>query len=220
MSGLGISYLPPTENLPIFDSSVFPYTNNSSTAKSDANKLDFPIAQGLETFPNGIKFADGTITNTAISRTPIIIIAPAFQTFPTSNINTQPQYNANQTLLVGASYFLSCAITLLGTNGANIGSGWSISLRGSLYATQSSDWTFITSATSSPANITTTTTSPNVFMYWSEIVYIDPSIYQIIPSITTTDVWIEVDCSPSNIPTGSWSFSNLLQSSFTFTRIA
>lgn len=219
MSGLGISYLPPTENLPIFDSSVFPYTNNSSTATSDANKLDYPSAQGLETFPNGIKFADGTITTTAISRIPISISAPPFQTFPTSNINSQPQYNANQTLLIGATYFLSCAISLLGTNGANSGGGWSISLRGSIYSTQSSDWTFITSA-SSQQNITTATAYPNIFMNWSTIVYIDPAIYKIIPSNTTTDVWIQVDCNQFNIPTGSWSFSNILPSSFTFTRIA
>jgi hypothetical protein len=53
MSGLGISYRPPTENLAIFDSSVFlsndlPITYNNISA----NFLRFPIAQGEETIPD------------------------------------------------------------------------------------------------------------------------------------------------------------------------
>jgi hypothetical protein len=45
MSGQGISYNPPTEDLPIFDSSVF--INDTTT--TSGSYLEFPVAQGTET---------------------------------------------------------------------------------------------------------------------------------------------------------------------------
>jgi hypothetical protein len=75
MSGLGISYPPPSENLPIFDSSVF-NVNNTPLTISEGLKyfLAFPSAQGTEnlqtinvsglaTFDNNVDINTGIIVN-------------------------------------------------------------------------------------------------------------------------------------------------------------
>lgn len=49
---------PPEEILNVFNSINFPSAATNSF-------LTYPVAQGLETFPNGIKFGDGTIQTTA-----------------------------------------------------------------------------------------------------------------------------------------------------------
>ena len=49
---------PPEEILNVFNSVNFPSAATNSF-------LTYPVAQGLETFPNGIKFGDGTIQTTA-----------------------------------------------------------------------------------------------------------------------------------------------------------
>lgn len=88
MSGQGVSYPPPTENLPTFDSSVFKINNDPLTIQEGLNYfLGFPDAQGTEnldtinvggvaTFYNNIimsgsgdylQFPDGTQQTTASS---------------------------------------------------------------------------------------------------------------------------------------------------------
>lgn len=59
---------PPTENLPIFNPANFPGTSpigGGGGGGGGAPSLNFPTAQGTETFPNGIVFGDGTYTNSA-----------------------------------------------------------------------------------------------------------------------------------------------------------
>ncbi len=52
---------PPRENVSIYNSLNYTSANTNSLA----SKLNFPTAQGMETFPNGIQFGDGTVQNTA-----------------------------------------------------------------------------------------------------------------------------------------------------------
>jgi len=60
---------PPSEFLPIFNPANFPGTTPSGIGSGGggggAPSLNFPTAQGTETFPNGIIFGDGTYTNSA-----------------------------------------------------------------------------------------------------------------------------------------------------------
>ena len=56
---------PPVEELVVFNADNFRDAQPVSTSLSDTSKLDFPIAQGIETFPNGIIFGDGTTMNSA-----------------------------------------------------------------------------------------------------------------------------------------------------------
>lgn len=49
---------PPSELLPVFNTTNFPSTLTNTY-------VTYPVAQGLETFPNGIKFGDGTVMTTA-----------------------------------------------------------------------------------------------------------------------------------------------------------
>jgi hypothetical protein len=56
---------PPVEELVVFNADNFRDAQPVSTSFSDPSKLDFPIAQGIETFPNGIIFGDGTTMNSA-----------------------------------------------------------------------------------------------------------------------------------------------------------
>lgn len=72
------SYLPPTENLPIFDDDVFIQANDTALTYNDAKKyfLAYPQAQGTEslldvnvagtlTASSNIKYADNTTQNSA-----------------------------------------------------------------------------------------------------------------------------------------------------------
>jgi len=52
-------YPPPIENVPIFN--PFNYVGSGAGNAS----LDYPIAQGLEIFPDGVQFGDGTIQTSA-----------------------------------------------------------------------------------------------------------------------------------------------------------
>jgi hypothetical protein len=68
---------PPSEQLPIFNAVNFKGTSNQS--------LNFPIAQGVETFPSGIVFGDGTFQNTAAPSSGTFVQYPTAQgqvTFP------------------------------------------------------------------------------------------------------------------------------------------
>ncbi len=56
---------PPVEDLVVFNAENFRDAQPSSSTTSDSSKLDFPVAQGTETFPNGIIFGDGTSMNSA-----------------------------------------------------------------------------------------------------------------------------------------------------------
>jgi hypothetical protein len=98
MSGLGISYLPPTETLPIFDSSVFPLLEDTTT--SDANKLDYPTAQGAESFPQGLSSQQIIPLNTNPFYTNSNAIGYTFSVSP-----APPQYTLNTTTQVGGYYY-------------------------------------------------------------------------------------------------------------------
>lgn len=68
---------PPAEELPIFNAVNFKGTSSQS--------LNFPIAQGVETFPSGIVFGDGTFQNTASASSGTFVQYPTAQgqvTFP------------------------------------------------------------------------------------------------------------------------------------------
>ncbi len=68
---------PPSEQLPIFNPVNFKGTSNQS--------LNYPIAQGVETFPGGIVFGDGSFQNTAAPSTAAFVQYPTAQgqvTFP------------------------------------------------------------------------------------------------------------------------------------------
>jgi hypothetical protein len=54
-------YAPPIEDLPIFNSINFGLDANGQVG----SYLEFPIAQGRETFPDGIAFGDGSVQTTA-----------------------------------------------------------------------------------------------------------------------------------------------------------
>jgi hypothetical protein len=56
---------PPVEDLVVFNAENFRDAQPVSSLTSDPSKLDFPVAQGTETFPNGIIFGDGTSMNSA-----------------------------------------------------------------------------------------------------------------------------------------------------------
>ncbi len=56
---------PPVEDLVVFNAENFRDAQPTSSQVSDSSKLDFPVAQGTETFPNGIIFGDGTTMNSA-----------------------------------------------------------------------------------------------------------------------------------------------------------
>lgn len=79
MSGLGVSYLPPIEDVPIFDSSLY-IQNNTPLTYADAIKefLTYPQAQGTETLLDtnvnglltanaGIAFPNSTSLNTGLN---------------------------------------------------------------------------------------------------------------------------------------------------------
>ena len=64
----GISYSPPTEDLPIFDSSVFLSQVVATQAHVASNYVQYPSAQGTETFPNIVVSGTSALqtTNTGI----------------------------------------------------------------------------------------------------------------------------------------------------------
>ena len=64
----GISYSPPTEDLPIFDSSVFLSQVIATQAHVASNYVQYPSAQGTETFPNIVVSGTSALqtTNTGI----------------------------------------------------------------------------------------------------------------------------------------------------------
>lgn len=69
MAGLGVSYPPPNELLPIFNNTVY----SSETSE----KLNYPIAQGAETIPN-LTTTNLTVTNMT---TPIKSLTSPFYNF-------------------------------------------------------------------------------------------------------------------------------------------
>jgi len=74
----GISYDPPLEQLAIFDPSVFIYDQNLSSTTSGGTFLNFPIAQGTETFidliSNGTATLNtATVSNQLIATCPIVV---------------------------------------------------------------------------------------------------------------------------------------------------
>ena len=65
----GISYDPPLEQLAIFDPSVFIYDQNLSSTTSGGTFLNFPIAQGTETFIDLISNGTATLNTATVSNT-------------------------------------------------------------------------------------------------------------------------------------------------------
>jgi hypothetical protein len=158
MSGLGISYLPPTENLPIFDSSVFPITDiKSSSASSDPTKLDYPTAQGAESFPSGLtttqinKSPNGGYVGQTISTTLSGVSLPAG--------GFASQYFTQKTSIPNAGVWLVMGyVSVYGSSATNMtwnGFSWS----GSDYATINFGSSF-TSALSAPNTYNITAREP------------------------------------------------------------
>lgn len=74
MSGLGITYPPPIEDVPIFDSSLYVPPSGLTISQLLSSFLSYPIAQGTETLKgiiidniqNLISFTDSTVNNNLI----------------------------------------------------------------------------------------------------------------------------------------------------------
>ena len=58
---------PPTEQLPIFNPANFPDSQPAGIGGGGGggSYLNFPVAQGIENFPSGITYGDGSYQNTA-----------------------------------------------------------------------------------------------------------------------------------------------------------
>ena len=96
------SYLPPTENLPIFDSSTFSINNEPLTFNQATNEfLRFPTAQGQETFQNII------VNGQATFNAPVEVVDSLFKV---SNLGI-PLLQVSNTLGV------ECGTTNIHTNG-------------------------------------------------------------------------------------------------------
>ena len=188
MSGLGISYLPPTENLPIFDSSVFPYTNNSTTSTSDPNKLDYPTAQGLETFPSGLtttqinKSPNGGYVGQTISTTLSGVSLPAGGITTQYFTQTTSIPNAGVWLVMGYVSIVGSSATNMtwngfSWNGLDNGGGSIVSFGSSFLSSLSAPNTFNVSLrepVSTAITLTSSLTYPIVINYSALAIY--PSI--------------------------------------------
>lgn len=225
MSGLGIDYPPPIENLPIFDSEVFAQATTNPT--SDPTKLNFPTAQGAETFPSGLTTTSLTTPSvnlsSSINQEPIGYTITAYPP-PLTTLSNTPSvdsnaniYNLGVSLQVGGKYLVFGSITIEGSNGANTGTGFSNFLVFNIVGTQQSDW-FSTISSVSQQNYTTSTNYNSLSTNFSYITYIDPATF---PFQNTTNVYINTaGWTAGNNPTGVWKYTNLGTSYITFVRIA
>jgi hypothetical protein len=151
-------YNPPSEKLPIFNSLNFSNLSVSTTEK-DPTKLDFPTAQGAETFPSGLTTTTLTTNITRIVNTityynnttsikyentgnTIFCLPPIFQTLPTTNPNnTSTLYPLNISLNLGGTYIVFASVSIRNSVAGTTGSeGFAYSFTGSQTAVQEFDW--------------------------------------------------------------------------------
>ena len=226
------AYLPPTENLPVFNSLVFSssFTSTSEITFSfletylSANYLKFPTAQNIETFPqslvspsyylnNGLA-GNQTIGNTQIAYPPI----PTTLQNTYSPFNDSPFYDLTTTLQIGGTYLVISNIQIVGTSGSNTNTGFLFQLRGSKTNTQQSDWGTLTFL-NTQQNISATTICPLQTTFWTDVVYIDPASYVVLSTDTTTSIYFQASgLQTTNYPSGTWVLG--IPCFFKFIRIA
>jgi len=98
------SYQPPIESVAIFNSQSFP--SSSYSGQHDPTKLNYPIAQGIPTFPTLVVSNNGsssTISSTGISTSNGTINYNQIPLLNTSNSYTQPQTLGNTGNNIGSS---------------------------------------------------------------------------------------------------------------------
>ena len=214
------AYPPPTERLPIFNSSVFSSSFTSSEITFSfletylsSNYLKFPTAQNIETFPQSLVspsyyLNNGLAGNQTIGNTQIAYPSATTQL---QNANSpffdSPLYDLTTTLQIGGTYVVMCNLPIYSTSGGGTANGFAFYLRGSKTNTQQSDWGVVTSNTGLQ-NFVPTSTYPLTSTFWTDVVYIDPASYVILSTDTTTSVYL-MACGAvaTNYPVGTWFYS-------------
>jgi hypothetical protein len=112
-------YLPPSEYTPIFDANLFPSTPvNSGSSSRDATKLDYPIAQGAQTFPDGLTSPSFTLSSGGYIGQVITYELPT-QNFNTNDTQTLVTFFPNVTLPNAGKFLINANYTLNYTSGSN-----------------------------------------------------------------------------------------------------
>jgi hypothetical protein len=119
MSGLGISYPPPTENVPLFDASNFITDNSPITATTGLKYfLSYPYAQGTQTLQTTFVAGDLTCESDLIVNKNNIIMNPDVSPNPTNYIEF-PDGSKQYVASTGGSAILPTNNTWTGTNTFN-----------------------------------------------------------------------------------------------------
>jgi hypothetical protein len=99
MSGLGVSYLPPTENVAIFDSSLFNRNDETLTYGEMLTKfLTFPVAQGPESLEDTSIYGSLTIENDGDR---INLSTPAYTSVVIGDNTTLPDGTPSDSVFIG-----------------------------------------------------------------------------------------------------------------------
>jgi hypothetical protein len=138
-------YTPPTENIPIFDNSVFPSSSGTALTIATGEKyfLSYPVAQGTEIFPSNVTF-QSTITDSSgdVGTAGQLLSSTGTGTTWTNaggitgNLDLPPPYGLlTDTITESASHVAGTDINLYGTTtdddiliGSTLGSGHTLRL--------------------------------------------------------------------------------------------
>jgi hypothetical protein len=108
------TYEPPTENLAIFDPSVFGKTSFITTGAADNRYLQFPVAQGAETLQETTVNGALTVTNTA-----------SFTSLnPPTSLQTIPVSNDNSTKIPTTSWVQTAITAAIPTSLLGLNNSW------------------------------------------------------------------------------------------------
>jgi len=132
---------PPTEDIPIFDPSVFPSANGSALTVATGSKyfLTYPVAQGSEIFPSNITLQSTLSDSSGGVLTGTSVIAPSFNAAADATTTGICTTQTSGTLNIGTGVRTTGGVINFGTgsgataNPINIGgSGSLIALGGSV----------------------------------------------------------------------------------------
>jgi hypothetical protein len=216
-------YLPPSEYTPIFDANLFPSTPvNSGSSSRDATKLDYPIAQGAQTFPDGLTTTYLTTPSvnlsSSLNQQPIGFTLDAFpvslqlQVLPNSPPNpfNSGISNLGVQVEVGGRYLFVGELNIQGDNGSNTGSGFLTFFVFNIVGTAQYDW-FTSQVFTSPQNFTATTNFPFSTTSFSFQLYIDPAYF---PSQNSCNVYLNTAGGGGLLPSGVWRYANSAMPSY------